>query len=149
MELILLEKVQNLGNLGDKVNVKPGFGRNYLVPTRKAVKATKDNIEEFEKRRAEFEMKANDTLVAAKARAKSMEAAMVSIPANASSEGKLYGSVGTREIAEAMNSAGYSVEKAEVSLPEGTIRQLGQFEVELRLHADVKVIVTINVIIEE
>lgn len=146
MEVILLEKIRNLGNLGDKVNVKPGFGRNYLIPQNKAVMATKENVEKFEARRAELEKVAADSLAAAEARAaKVAELAAVTIAANAGEEGKLFGSVGASDIADAINAAGGEVEKSEVLLPEGPIRQVGEYEIELSLHSDVTQSIKVNV----
>jgi large subunit ribosomal protein L9 len=115
MELVLLQKVKNLGNLGDKVKVKPGYGRNFLVPHGKAVAATAANVAEFEKRRAEYEAKANDVLSAAEARKAALEGATVTVKANASPEGKLFGSVGPRDIAEAFTAAGHALERAKWS----------------------------------
>jgi len=149
MELILLTKVQNLGNLGDKVNVKPGFGRNYLVPHGKAVSATAANLAEFEARRAEFEAKAAGTLTDAEARKARLENSQVTIRANASTEGKLYGSVGPRDIAEAFTAAGMPLAKSEVNLGEGPIRRTGDFDVQLALHADVHCTVKVIVVPEE
>jgi large subunit ribosomal protein L9 len=145
MELILLTKVTNLGNLGDKVKVKPGYGRNYLVPQGKAAPATATNLEEFEKRRAEYEARMNATLSDAEARRNKLENAQVEISANASTEGKLYGSVGPRDIAEAFTAAGYPLEKSEVVMGEGPLRRTGEFEVEIALHADVHVKVKVIV----
>ncbi len=146
MELILISKVQNLGNLGDKVKVKPGYGRNYLVPQGKAVPATAENLAEFEKRRADYEAKANASLADAESRKEKLENAVVTIRANASTEGKLYGSVGPRDIAEAFTAAGFPLSKSEVVLGEGPLRRTGEFEIHVALHADVhctvKVIVT-------
>lgn len=146
MELILLQKVTNLGNLGDKVTVKPGYGRNFLIPYGKAVPATADNLAEFEKRRAEYEAKAIELLGGAEARKAKLEGASVTIAANASTEGKLYGSVGPRDIAEAFTAAGIELEKGEVVMGEGPIRRTGEFEVVVRLHADVET--TVKVIVE-
>ena len=137
MELILLQKVTNLGGLGDKVDVKPGYGRNFLVPQGKAVPATATNIAEFEARRAEYEAKAQSLLSDAEQRRGKLEGASVTIYANASTEGKLYGSVGPREIAEALTKHGMPVEKSEVVMGEGALRRTGEFDIELRLHADV------------
>ena len=148
MQLILLQKVTNLGNLGDKVNVKPGFGRNFLVPQGKAVPATAANLAEFEARRAEYEAKANDALAAAEARKARLEGAVVTIHANASTEGKLYGSVGPREIAEALTKAGTEVGKSEVVMGEGAFRNVGEYEVVVHLHADVETPVKVNVVAE-
>ena len=138
MQLILLQKVANLGNLGDKVTVKPGFGRNFLVPQGKAVPATEANLAQFEARRAEYEAKAKGALEAAEARRAKLDGATVTLYANASTEGKLYGSIGPREIAEALTKLGTEVEKSEVVMGEGAIRRTGEFEVTLHLHADVE-----------
>src|SRR4249919_621085 len=148
MKLILLQKVTNLGNLGTLVDVKPGYGRNFLVPYGKAVPATKSNIEAFEARRAEYEAKANDILAAAEARKAKLEGAEVTIAANASTEGKLFGSVGTRDIAEAFTAAGHKLEKSEVVMGEGPIRRTGEFEVTVHLHADVELKVKVVVVAE-
>lgn len=137
MELILLEKVLKLGDLGDKVNVKPGYGRNYLVPLGKAVRATAENIAEFEARRAELEATAQEKLGSAQSRGASFVDVEVTLSANASEEGKLYGSIGPREIAEAVTALGHEVSKAEVIMGEGPIRYTGDHEVVLHLHADV------------
>ena len=147
MELILLQKVTNLGNLGDKVTVKPGYGRNFLVPHGKAVPATAASLAEFESRRAEYEAKAQSQLGEAEQRkAKLGEEASVTIYANASTEGKLYGSVGPREIADAFTKHGTEVGKSEVVMGEGAIRQVGEYNVMLHLHADVEV--PVKVIVE-
>lgn len=148
MELILLQKVTNLGGLGDKVNVKPGYGRNFLVPQGKAVPATAANLAEFEARRAEYEAKAQAQFGDAEARKAKLEGASVTIYANASSEGKLYGSVGPREIAEALTKLGMPVEKAEVVMGEGAIRNVGETEVVVHLHADVETPVKVIVAAE-
>jgi large subunit ribosomal protein L9 len=148
MELILLQKVTNLGGLGDKVNVKPGYGRNFLVPQGKAVPATAANLAEFEARRAEYEAKATAQLGDAEARKAKLEGATVTIYANASSEGKLYGSVGPREIAEALTKLGMPVGKAEVVMGEGAIRNVGETEVIVHLHADVETPVKVVVAAE-
>ncbi len=137
MEVILLEKIGQLGNLGDKVNVKPGFGRNYLIPQGKAVFADADNLAEFQARRAELEKKAAEVLAAAETRAEQLRQITVKIVTRASDEGKLFGSVGTQEIARAVTESGVQVDKHEVRLPEGVIRQTGQFEVGIQLHSDV------------
>ena len=146
MQLILLQKVVNLGNLGDKVDVKPGYGRNFLVPQGKAVPATPANLAEFEARRADYEAKANDALAAAEARKAKLEDVSVTIYANASTEGKLYGSVGPREIADALTKTGTPVGKSEVILGEGAFRHIGEYEVLLHLHADVET--TVKVVVE-
>ena len=138
MELILLQKVTNLGGLGDKVKVKPGYGRNFLVPQGKAVPATAANLAEFEAKRADYEAKAKASLDGAEGRKARLEGTSVTIYANASTEGKLYGSVGPREIAEALTKLGTPVEKSEVVMGEGAIRHVGEFEVVVHLHADVE-----------
>jgi large subunit ribosomal protein L9 len=138
MELILLQKVTNLGNLGDKVSVKPGYGRNFLVPQGKAVPATASNLAEFEARRAEYEAKAKASLEGAEGRKAKLEGASVTVYANASTEGKLYGSVGPREIADALTKLGTQVEKSEVVMGEGPLRHVGEYEVLVHLHADVE-----------
>jgi large subunit ribosomal protein L9 len=146
MELILLEKVQNLGDLGDKVNVKPGYGRNFLVPQGKAVPATAANIAEFEARRAELEKAAMEKLSSAEDRLKVLEGLEITMTANASEEGKLYGSIGPREIAIAVEQEGPKLEKSEVIMGEGPIRYTGEHDVLLQLHADIET--TIKVIVE-
>jgi len=149
MELILLQKVKNLGNLGDKVRVKPGYGRNYLVPQGKAAAATEANLAEFEKRRTEYEAKANQQLAGAEGRRAQLENASITIKANASPEGKLFGSVGQRDIAEAFTAAGTTIEKSEVIMAEGPIRHIGEFEVQVHLHADVHTTVKVVVVPED
>lgn len=149
MELILLEKVRNLGNLGDKVSVKPGYGRNYLLPQGKAVPVNAANLEAFEKRRAEYEAKANSLLADAEARKAKLADASVTITAHASPEGKLYGSVGPRDISEAFEAAGLTVHKGEVIQGEGPIRHTGEFDVLISLHADVQTTVKVIVIGEK
>ena len=149
MELILLQKVKNLGNLGDKVRVKPGYGRNYLVPHGKAAPATEKNLAEFEKRRAEYEAKANQQLSGAQARQAQLEGASITLKANASPEGKLFGSVGPRDIADAFTAAGTTIEKSEVVMAEGPIRHIGEFEVQIHLHADVHTTVKVTVVADE
>ena len=145
MELILLQKVTNLGGLGDKVKVTPGYGRNFLVPQGKAVPATPANLAEFEARRAEYEAKAQSLLGDAEQRKGKLEGATVTIYANASTEGKLYGSVGPREIADALTKHGTQVGKSEVVMGEGAIRQVGEYTVMLHLHADVELPVKVVV----
>ena len=148
MELILLQKVTNLGNLGDKVNVKPGYGRNFLVPQGKAVPATAANVSMFEAKRAEYQAKADAVLADAQKRLADLEGAEVTIAANASTEGKLFGSVTTRDIAEALTAAGHKVEKSEVVMGEGPIRRTGEFEVSVNLHAEVHTKVKVHVVAE-
>jgi large subunit ribosomal protein L9 len=149
MQLILLTKVKNLGGLGDKVNVKPGYGRNFLVPQGKAVAATAANIAEFEKSRAQYEAKANGLLADAHTRKGRLENAVTTIRANASTEGKLYGSIGPRDIAEAFTANGLPLAKSEVVLGEGPIRRTGEFEIQVTLHADVQCLVKVIVAPEE
>jgi len=149
MEVILLEKVQNLGNLGDKVAVKAGYGRNFLIPKGKAVPATASNVAQFETRRAELEKVAAKVLEAAKARAEKLESLEVTIAANAGDEGKLFGSIGTAEIAKAVSDAGVELCKSEVRMPEGAIRATGEYDVAVHLHVDVDASVKVNVVGEQ
>ena len=138
MDVILLEKVGKLGTVGDKVKVKSGFGRNYLVPLGKAIAATADNVAEFEARRAELEAAAADRRTSAEGRAKLLQdLGSITITANAGEEGKLFGSVGTRDIADAITAAGVEVNKSEVKLPGGTLRETGEFDIDIQLHVDV------------
>ena len=146
MEVILLEKVENLGAMGDKVKVKPGFGRHYLLPQGKAKLATPANVAEFEALRAELEAKAKAELDAATARAEQLNAMTVTIPANAGEEGKLFGSIGTADIAKALTEAGAPVDRKEVRLNDGALRELGEFEVGVHLHVDVDANVKVNVV---
>lgn len=148
MEVILLEKIANLGELGDKVSIKAGFGRNYLIPRGKAVPATPSRIAEFEARRAELEKLAADKLAAAQARAAAIGKLQVSIAHKAGDEGKLFGSIGTATIAEAITSAGAEVERQEIRLPNGAIRQVGDYDIDIHLHTDVTLALTIKVVNE-
>ncbi|MEM9256496.1 MAG: 50S ribosomal protein L9 [Pseudomonadota bacterium] len=149
MEVILLENISNLGNLGDTVNVKAGFGRNYLIPQGKAVPATDANTAEFEARRAELEAAAAATLSDAEGRAEVINAlGQIEIGANAGEEGKLFGSVGTRDISEAVTAQGCPVDKSEVRLPDGALRELGEYEVAIQVHGDVTALVSISVVPE-
>lgn len=146
MEVILLEKVTNLGNLGDRVNVRPGFGRNYLMPQKKAVPATEENIKVFEERRAELEAKQQEVLAAAQALAEKLaELGTVTIKALAGDEGKLFGSIAVNDIATALTEAGVETQKAHVSMPEGPIRTIGEHEITIHYHGDVAQPVTIIV----
>lgn len=150
MEVILLENIGNLGVLGDKVVVKAGYGRNFLIPKGKAVPATEGNSAEFEARRAELEAAAATVLAQAQGRGEALEALdTLSIGANAGEEGKLFGSVGTRDIAEAITAAGVEVDKSEVRLPEGALRELGDFDIAIQVHGEVTATVAISVIAEE
>ncbi len=148
MEVVLLEK-QSMGGLGDKVIVKDGFARNFLFPQKKAVPATKANIEKFEAMRADLEKQQAEKVSQAQVRADALEKLSIVIKANAGEEGKLFGSVGTQDIADAITAAGCAVEKSEVQLPDGALRQLGEFEVNLHLHSDVNAIVKIEVAADE
>jgi large subunit ribosomal protein L9 len=145
MELILLEKVQKLGDLGDKVNVKPGYGRNYLVPAGKAVPATKANLAEFEARREELEKAAMAKLSTAEERVAALDGFEIVLVANASEEGKLYGSIGPREISDAVTERGLELNKSEVIMGEGPIRYTGEHEVLVHLHADVETQIKVTV----
>lgn len=147
MEVILLERVDNLGGIGDKVKVKPGYGRNFLIPQGKATLATEANLAVFEERRAELEAKAEGELTAAKERAAAVEALELTIPAKVGAEGKLFGSIGTHDIAEAATEAGVQIERSEVRLAEGPIRIVGEHIVDVHLHTDVTV--PLKVIISE
>jgi|SRR5881394_691654 len=149
MEVILLEKVKNVGGIGDRVRVKSGFARNFLIPQGKATLATSANIEKFEARRAELEAKAATELEAARARAKKLEGQVLRLKAQAGSEGKLFGSIGTVDIAEACGKLGVPVERSEVRMHEGPLRVIGEHKVELHLHADVNVELTVVVESEE
>jgi len=146
MEVILLEKVENLGNLGDKVNVKPGYGRNFLIPGGMATAATEDNLAAFEARRAELEKIAADAQASAESRKTALEAVSVTITAKAGDEGKLFGSVGAADIADAVSAAGVDVQKKEVRMPTGPIREIGTFDVGFHLHSDVDV--TLPIVVE-
>ncbi|MGM0769730.1 MAG: 50S ribosomal protein L9 [Pseudomonadota bacterium] len=148
MEVILLEKVANLGSLGDKVKVKAGYGRNFLLPYGKAVAATADNLKAFEERRAELEKAAAEKLTAAKTRAEALEGASFTISSKAGDEGKLFGSIGVRDIADAVTAGGTEVEKSEVRLPEGPLRATGEYDIELQLHSDVTVEIKLVVVAE-
>ncbi len=148
MNIILLERIGRLGTLGDEVTVKNGFARNYLIPTGKAVRVTKENRKAFEARRAELETAAGEKLAAAETRAAALQGVSTTLRVRASEEGKLFGSVGTVEIARALTDQGHEVSKAEVSLPEGAIRDIGEHEVEIQLHAGVSAMVGVNVVAE-
>jgi large subunit ribosomal protein L9 len=149
MEVILLEKVDNLGNIGDKVRVRPGYCRNYLLPKGKATLATTENVAAFEARRAELEARQAAELAEANARAASLAELKVTLSAKAGSEGKLYGSLGTVDIAEACTAAGVEVKRSEVRLPDGPIRTIGDHAVEIHLHTDVNATITVSVVAEQ
>lgn len=149
MEVILLDKVANLGSLGDQVKVRPGYGRNYLIPNGKAVMATPDNKAYFEERRAELEKAVAEALAAAEARAEKINGVTIELSRKASDEGKLFGSVGTQDIAEALAGAtGTEVAKQEVLLPKGVLRNVGEYEVDLQLHADVGASIKVVIVAE-
>ncbi|RUM53625.1 MAG: 50S ribosomal protein L9 [Methylococcus sp.] len=148
MELILLEKISNLGDLGDQVTVKSGYGRNFLVPTGKAVLATPEKLAEFEGLRAELEAKAGEGLSLAEKRRDSIEELAISITQKAGEEGKLFGSVGTLDIAEAASEAGVPVEKSEIRLSDGTLRHTGDFEIDVQLHTDVVAKLKLSIVAE-
>ena len=149
MEVILLQKIANLGDIGDRVRVKPGFGRNFLLPGGKATLATAENIARFEARRAELETRAAAELVAARKRVAALEGFKLTLTAKAGSEGKLFGSISTTDIAEACSAAGHTIERAEVRLPGGPIRALGEHVITLHLHSDIDIEVPLTVIAEE
>ncbi len=149
MEVILLQKIANLGEIGDRVQVKSGFGRNCLLPAGKATLATAENIARFEVRRAELETKAAADLGSARTRAAALAGFKLSITAKAGSEGKLFGSISTTDIAEACKAAGSEIEKAEVRLPGGPIRMVGEHVITLHLHSDINIEVPLTVIAEE
>ena len=140
MEVILLETIAKLGDLGDKVSVKSGYGRNFLIPQKKAVPATAENLKVFEARRAELERLAGEKLVEAQSRAETINALSISIETKAGEEGKLFGSVTVRDITEAAEIKGVTIEKSEVRLPEGPIRELGEFEIDVHLHPEIDAI---------
>ncbi|MBR0572837.1 MULTISPECIES: 50S ribosomal protein L9 [Pasteurellaceae] len=149
MQVILLDKIAHLGSVGDQVDVKSGFARNYLIPQGKAVMATKANIEHFEARRAELEAKAAAVLAAAQARADQMNALeAITVASNAGEDGRLFGSIGARDIADAVSKAGVELAKSEVRLGEGPLRALGEYTVKVQLHAEVASEVTIVVVAE-
>ncbi len=148
MQVILLEKVENLGTLGQVVSVRSGYGRNFLIPRGKATIASPDNRAKYEARRVELEKGAAASLAAAQARAASLEIKAVTISSRAGDEGRLFGSVGTRDIAEAVTAAGVAVAKHEVRLPTGPLRHTGEFSIELHLHPDVNAYVKIIVVPE-
>jgi len=148
MEVILLEKVGKLGGLGDKVTVKSGFGRNFLIPYGKAVPANAANVAEFEARRADLEKAAAEKLAEAEARAADLNEKSVTIASKAGDEGKLFGSIGVRDVADAVTAAGIEVSKSEVRLPEGPLRTVGDFEIDIQLHSDVTATINLSVVAE-
>jgi large subunit ribosomal protein L9 len=149
MEVILLQKVANLGNIGDRVKVRSGFGRNFLLPQGKATLATKENIARFEARRAELERLAREHLSSAEERAVALKDFKLTVHAKAGTEGKLFGSIGTSDIADELTRAGFNVERSEVRLPNGPLRMVGEHTVNLHLHADVDVPLQVTIVAEE
>lgn len=149
MEVILLQKVANLGNIGDRVKVKSGFGRNYLLPEGKATLATPTNVARFEERRSELEKIARDQLVSAEERSAALKDFKLVIRAKAGTEGKLFGSVGTADISEALKRENFNVARSEVRLPSGALRTVGEHVVNLHLHADVDVPLNVSIVAEE
>ncbi|MEA2120000.1 50S ribosomal protein L9 [Halovibrio sp. HP20-50] len=148
MEVILLDNIGKLGGLGDKVTVKPGYGRNYLVPYGLAVPATKDNVEAFEAQRAELEAQAAERKAEAQARAEQLNDIELSLVSKAGDEGKLFGSIGPRDLADAISSAGIDIAKSEVRMPNGPIRQTGEYDIAIHLHAEVDAAVRVVVVAE-
>jgi large subunit ribosomal protein L9 len=148
MDIILLQKVDNLGNLGDTVSVKSGYGRNFLIPSGRAVSATKENLQTFEARRAELQKDAAAKLAAAERRKEVLDGMAISIACKAGDEGRLFGSVGTTDIAKAVNDAGVDLAKKEVMLPNGAFRVAGEYEVDVHLHTDVNAILKLSIIPE-
>lgn len=149
MEVILLEKIHKLGNLGDKVRVRAGYGRNYLIPQKRAVPATPDNIEKFEAQRGALELAQADARTVAQARVDAIADLTVTISAKAGDEGKLYGSIGNVEIAAAISAAGGKIDKREVRLLNGPLREIGEHQVTVHLHADVETLVTVQLVAED
>ncbi|MAD29102.1 MAG: 50S ribosomal protein L9 [Woeseiaceae bacterium] len=149
MNVILLDKVENLGAIGDLVSVKSGYGRNYLIPAGKAALATAENIKDLEAKRSDLEKKAAEELAAAKSRGELIQGMQLVIPANVGSEGKLFGSVGPVDIAEAFNKVGVDVERSEIRMADGPIHEIGESEIILHLHTDLDITVNVNVVPEE
>ena len=149
MKVILLDRVENLGAIGDLVSVKSGYGRNYLIPNGKAALATAQNIKELEKKKEELEKRAAEQLEAAKSRGDLIKGMSLTISANVESEGKLYGSVGPVDIVDAFEKVGVSVERSEIRMPDGPIRKVGESEINLHFHSDVDIPITLNVVSED
>lgn len=148
MEVILLQKIEKLGNLGDLVSIKPGYGRNYLIPQGKAVEATPENLARFEARRAELESKSREALASAEARREQLADLEITLSVKAGAEGRLFGSVSAADIASAVSAAGIELHKHEIRLPQGTIRQIGEYEIAVHLHTDVNTQIRVHVIAE-
>ena len=149
MQVILLERIDNLGSIGDQVKVKAGYGRNYLLPQGKATLATPANVAKFEAMRADLEAKAAAEVAAAQARGEKVKEVVLTITSNAGAEGKLFGSIGTFDIVEAYEQAGCPVERSEVRLPDGPLRAVGEHDIEIRLHTDVIIPVKLNIVADE
>ena len=149
MDVILLQKVANLGNIGDRVKVRSGYGRNFLLPQGKATLATPDHVARFEARRAELERVAREELSSAEERAAAMKELKLTIPAKAGTEGKLFGSIGTTDIAEHVSRLGFKLQRSEVRLPSGPLRSVGEHQVSLHLHTDIDVPITVTIVAEE
>ena len=149
MQVILLQRIDNLGKLGDTVDVKPGYGRNYLIPQGKALPATTANIEKFEARRAELEAIEAEELASAQKRADSLRDVNVIMRAKTGEEGKLFGSIGTRDIADALTKSGLEVDRSEINLPEGTLRQVGEYHVAVQLHHDITAQILVTILSED
>ena len=149
MQIILLQRIVNLGRLGETVDVKPGYGRNFLIPLGKALPATKANIEKFEARRAELEAEEAKEVSVAQERADALTDVNVIMRAKSGDEGKLFGSIGTRDIAEALTNSGLEVDRAEIKLPEGTLRQVGEYSVDIQLHHDVTATILVTILSED
>lgn len=149
MQVILLQRIVNLGKLGDTVDVKPGYGRNYLIPQGKALPATAANIEKFEARRAELEAIEAEELASAQKRADSLRDVNVIMRAKTGEEGKLFGSIGTRDIADALTKSGLEVDRSEINLPEGTLRQVGEYHVTVQLHHDITAQILVTILSED
>lgn len=149
MEVILLEQIRNLGNIGDKVSIKSGYGRNFLIPQGKVVPATEDNIKQFEEKRAELEAKASEIRAAAEERAAKLRDLSITMASKSGDEGKLFGSIGTRDIAEAISSQSIDVAKSEIILPDGAIRNTGEYAIDVQLHTEIVVTVRVAVISDD
>ena len=149
MQIILLQRIVNLGKLGETVDVKPGYGRNFLIPHGKALPATKANIEKFEARRVELEAEEAAEVATAQTRADALTDVNVIMRAKSGDEGKLFGSIGTRDIAEALTNSGLEVDRAEIKLPEGTLRQIGEYNVDIQLHHDVTATILVTILSED
>ena len=149
MQVILMEKVVNLGGLGDVVKVKDGFARNFLIPQGKAKRATPENLKEFENRRADLEKKANEQLTGAQERAEKLEGMKIDIAQKAGVDGRLFGSVTNADISEALGKLGLAVKKAEIRMPQGPLKHIGEYPITLQLHTDVLAHITVHVLAEQ